>query len=369
MYMEREFYYSKDGTKVMVVAPMEELESIIDRMDRFKYKYDHMLIIGNGFDLNLGLPTTYRNFVESFTFKRMYVKRQHEKICKKNFQPSLLNFLYGKKFTEKWYDIESALLEYVSKRPDGSFVNNIQEDKEDYDALCNCLITYLLGLFSKDAIGTKQANLMSESAAGKILQILKSNRNIVYSFNYTPIQIITRIATFIEKVNTKAEIVRQHDAIKEESFIKGKAKSENIILGIETNDIGRIAPGYSFLMKSNNPKYKSTTIAYDLLNTKNVIFFGHSLNQMDFGYFKEYFKFLASNTDQGRILTLITKDKNSRIELLDNLRKAGISVRDIYAHITVEIILTDELNKIDSESKSNFDSLLQRINDVYYKNL
>ncbi len=366
--MEKEFYYSKDGTKVMVVAPMEELESIIDRMDRFKYQYDHMLIIGNGFDLNLGLPTTYRNFIESFTFKRIYEKHLQEKRLQTKPQPSLLDFLYGKKFIEKWYDIESALLEYVSKRPDGSFVNNIQEDKKDYYTLCNCLIAYLLELFQKDSISAKQANLMSESAAGKILRILKSDRNIVYSFNYTPIQIITRIATFIEKENTRAEIVRQHDAIKEESFIKGKAKNENIILGIETSDISRIAPGYSFLMKSNNPKYKSTTIAYDLLNTRNVIFFGHSLNQMDFGYFKEYFELLASNTDKGRILTLVTKDKDSRIELLDNLRKAGISVRDIYTHITVETILTDELNKTNSESRNNFDNLLRRIDEEYYRN-
>lgn len=361
--MKREYYFSKDETKVIVVAPMEELDSIIDRMDRFKYKYDHMLIIGNGFDLNLGLQTTYRNFIESFTFKRIYARHLQEKKHKAKPQPSLLDFLYGKKYIENWYDLESALLEYVSKRLDDSFVNNIQEDKKDYDTLCNCLITYLFGLFQNDSISAKQANLMSKSAAGQILRILKSDRNIVYSFNYTPIQIIAHIATYIDKMNTKAEIVRLHYAIKEESLIKGKTKNENIILGIETCDISRIAPGYSFLMKSNNPKYKSTTIAYDLLNTRNVIFFGHSLNQMDFGYFRAYFRFLTLNTDNERILTIITKDEMSRITLLDNLRLEGITVRDMFAHTKVEMILADEIDKDDTESKHSFENLLKRIEE------
>jgi hypothetical protein len=72
------------------------MEPIIGVMDRFKYRYDHILVIGNGFDLNLGLPTTYKNFVESRIFEKMYVKRKHEKLEKRITQPSLIDYLYGK---------------------------------------------------------------------------------------------------------------------------------------------------------------------------------------------------------------------------------------------------------------------------------
>ena len=206
---------------------------------------------------------------------------------------------------------------------------------------------------------------MMDSAAGRILKVIKSERNILYSFNYTPINLITKIAAIIDE--SKVPIVRPHGEITDESILKAKVEDNSIILGIETNNINNIAPGYSFLLKSNNPAYKSTHIASDLLQTRNVIIFGHSLNKMDFGYFREYFNFLASNTDKDRKLTIITKDDNSRVNLLDNLRKSDISVRDLYAHIHVEIILTDDMVKKKTESEKMFNHLLERIETDLYR--
>ena len=145
------------------------------------YRYKNLLVVGNGFDKDLGLPTTYREFVSSCIFKRMYVKRS-----KDNPNPSLIHFLYGKKFCDKWYDIESALLEYISRRPDGSFINNIEEDKKDYELLCNALIKYLASLFQyKGEKVIKQSEKMAASAAGQLLSAFLRNENsIVYSFNY-----------------------------------------------------------------------------------------------------------------------------------------------------------------------------------------
>jgi hypothetical protein len=163
--------------------------------------------------------------------------------------------------------------------------------------------------------------------------------------------------------NLKSEVVKVHGEIEEDSIFKDRLKDNSIILGIETNNLNDIAPGYSFLLKSNNPSYKSTNMAYDLLCTKNVIFFGHSLNQMDFGYFESYFKLLSTNADTRRKLTLITKDENSRVTILDNLRKSGISVRDLFAHTQVDIILTDDIDKEESESNSNFNDLLEKLQD------
>ena len=351
--MEREIYISKDGTKVMVVAPFVELEHTIDHMDRFKYKYDHLLVIGNGFDLNLGLPTTYRNFVESCIFKRMFVKRMQEKKEKANTQPSLIEYLYGKKFCERWYDIEQALLEYVSIRPDGSFVNNVEEDKRDYELVCNALVRYFAKILK--SLSSKTIDRMHELPAGQLLSALYSSRNIVYTFNYTP----------IDKVLETISTVKVHGGIEKETIAKGEINKSHIILGIETNDIRSISPGYSFLLKSNNSAFRSSQIALDLLQSKNVIFFGHSLNQMDFGYFEVFFKMLAANVDKERTLTFITKDESSRITMLDNIRRMGISVRDIYHHSKVEFILIDRLSKGSKEEHERFDNLLKQIRKLH----
>lgn len=350
--MDKEFYVSKDGTKVMIVAPIAELEHIIDNMDRFKYKYDHLLIIGNGFDLNLGLPTSYRNFVESDIFKKMYEKHLQGKEEKDNIQPSLLDYLYGKKFCERWYDIEQALLEYVSRKPDGSFVNNVEEDKKDYELVCNALVEYFANILK--SLEFNVIDKMCELPAGQLLKALYSSRNIVYTFNYTP----------IDKVLETISAIKVHGEIEIDTIAKGEINKSHIILGIETNDLGTIAPGYTFLLKSNNAAFRSSQIALDLLQAKNVIIFGHSLNQMDFGYFEGYFKLLASNTDKDRKLTIITKDEQSRVSILDNIRRMGMSVRDIYVHTKVEVILTDNLDNKDSEDSKSFEELLKRI-EVY----
>lgn len=354
--MEREFYYSKDGTKVMVVAPIAEMEPIIGVMDRFKYRYDHMLVIGNGFDLNLGLPTTYKNFVESCIFKKMYVKRMHEKHGGGIFQPSLLDYLYGKKFCERWFDIEQALLEYVSKKPDGSFVNNIEEDIKDYDLICTSLIEYLASLFITGN-DLEQSRKMEKTIAGQLLKFLYSEKDIIYSFNYTPINLIISAVFGHSSLNP----TRIHGEIKEETIFNGNVKDNSIILGIETNKINDIAPGYSFLYKSNNPKYKSSNIALDLQETKNVIIFGHSFNQMDYGYFEEYFKLLTINTDRERKLTIFTQNEKSRIALLDNLRKMGVSVRDLFAHTEIEFFLTDDLMGDNKYESDRFKAFLEKI--------
>ena len=36
---------------------------------------NNLLIIGNGFDLDLGLPTKYSNFIESKYFKKQNIRR------------------------------------------------------------------------------------------------------------------------------------------------------------------------------------------------------------------------------------------------------------------------------------------------------
>ena len=356
MNMDSELFYSNDGTKVMFVAPLSEMERILDVSNRYKYKNNYMLVLGNGFDLNLGLKTRYRDFVESRIFKKMYVKRMKEKLRKEKIQPSLIDYLYGKKFYERWYDIEAALLEYISRRPDGSFVNNKDEDKEDYDAICCSLIDYLTSLF-KTGNDNEQSRMFRSTPAGQLIKKVNTVGNVVYSFNYTPIHLVVNGVIGDTSINP----ILIHGGIKEKTVFEGNLNDNAIILGVETNNMNEIAPGYSFLIKSNNPAYKSSKIASDLLNSRNVIFFGHSLNQMDFGYFVDYFKMLENNMDEERILTIITKNEESRMALLDNLRYMGITVRDIYAHTKVELILTDNLNNKASEDSISFEDLLNRI--------
>ena len=85
---------------------------------------------------------------------------------------------------------------------------------------------------------------------------------------------------------------------------------------------------------------------------------------MDFGYFERYFRLLESNKDPERTLTIITKDEISRIELLDNIRRMDISVRDIFAHVKVDFLLTDLLNKGDKDEQKRFNVILEQLQNM-----
>ena len=146
------------------------------------------------------------------------------------------------------------------------------------------------------------------------------------------------------------------------NYVHGTIEDSSLILGVEVEDFGEMAPGYSFLIKSNNRSYKSSELASDLKNSQEVVFFGHSLNNIDMGYFEEYFKMMERNDDNTKHITIITYDENSKQQLLDNLRKSGISVQKLYTHSHVEVIRTKFVN--DNQNNSDtlaFNQLLERL--------
>jgi hypothetical protein len=63
--------------------------------------------------------------------------------------PSLIDFIEKKHKLERWFDLESTMLEYVLPKEGGTFVNNAIEDKKDYDVICSTLVEYLCNLFWK----------------------------------------------------------------------------------------------------------------------------------------------------------------------------------------------------------------------------
>lgn len=65
-----------------------------------------LLIIGNGFDIDLGLKTKYSDFAKS---------KYWEKLVENTYgvDQDLLNALKEAKETEAWFDIEKTMNDYV----------------------------------------------------------------------------------------------------------------------------------------------------------------------------------------------------------------------------------------------------------------
>ena len=82
--------------------------------------------------------------------------------------------------------------------------------------------------------------------------------------------------------------------------------------------------------------------------SENVIFFGHSINGMDFPYFKDFFSWLIDypmKTGRKKNVTIITYDAESEMQIKDNLRRNGIDVRSLFNKVTLDFILSKEVYK------------------------
>lgn len=83
-----------------------------------KKKYGTSLIIGNGFDLNLGMVTDYRSFFNKLNSDDFFAKHADN---------PLLQFINAKGEKEKWYDFEGIIQEYATRGEQAKYLKMIQE--------------------------------------------------------------------------------------------------------------------------------------------------------------------------------------------------------------------------------------------------
>lgn len=269
---------------------------------------DTVLVLGNGFDLDLGLSTSYGDFVNSefWPFKNpdTYINPEVPHDCDKR---SLHQRLYEVSKDSKWVDLEIVLSKYATL--DGKYGTKdslywerpfeAERDERTYKLLCEKLTEYL-----KDI---EQQKLNVESNAAKVLRKLISYAYLygIFSFNYT------NLDTILEKLGVHKKVFYRH--------MHGDLKS-GIILGIE-NQIN-FCPLYRFLCKEYNMNYRTRFLNYALQEAKEVIIFGHSLGPVDYHYFQSLFS-NQSKIDlkfpDRKIITIFTHDTNSKMDICDQL--------------------------------------------------
>lgn len=74
-----------------------------------KKKFKHTIVIGNGFDLNLGLNTSYKAFFLFLESQSFFQEHKENK---------LISFIYDKGKKDNWYDFEGILQEYALTETD-----------------------------------------------------------------------------------------------------------------------------------------------------------------------------------------------------------------------------------------------------------
>lgn len=276
-----------------------------------------VFIIGNGFDLDLGMNTRYSDFVKSNKWPSgRYIGR------------NLHTHLSNRAHLSKWFDLEKELLIYSKLEGRESNLHHYKSlvgiDKEFFEHLVNSLTAYIREEEAKD--------VRDYSFAAEVFRtIIKSRKfSSIYSFNYTNLY---KIAA---KLGIRDEFKYDH--------VHGSVKNNDIILGVEEKS--DLIPGYQFLYKTYSPHYESHSIQYDMLEAEEVVFFGHSLGHNDYHYFEAFFQEQCRDgmkRSDGKRITIFTYDDPSRIEILDQLRQMNDKKTDLLFNLNqMQFICTKE---------------------------
>lgn len=212
----------------------------------------NVFVIGNGFDLSLGLPTSYGDFIKSSQFTTHLASSK------------LFRHIHDKAYLERWVDIEAELADISQNETDDP--NFLQ----DYKSLCASLSSYI------NSIDISKMNKTSPA-----YDLFRSNyrpsESYVANFNYT---------------NTVQFILNELSIEKEEidscvHHIHGECRNNSIIFGV--NDDAKVNPEHVFLYKSTANQDGGRGIKQALKNASRIFFFGHSFGESDHMYLEDLF--------------------------------------------------------------------------------
>lgn len=283
-----------------------------------------LLIIGNGFDMSLGLKTSYMEFAESkyWPFDD-YIY---------NIDNSLSKFLNQKRKLKLWFDLEKALAEYT------------ETDHEPLERTGDQANFTLLVKRLQEYLANEQNSFEPDDrceVAKKILELITEKEDYhIHSFNYT------NLPELAQRIGVKEEIPKERM-----HYVHGSLANNDIILG--TGDTMEMPDDYAWLYKSFNEHYRSNDLAKDLADADEVYIFGHSLGDNDFDYFSSFFQSAIHERTGTNIpdeykkikIRIITKDSNSEYEIKKKLRiLTDKHVQGLYAFCDFRFYQTERFN-------------------------
>lgn len=292
------------------------------------------LIIGNGFDLSLGMKTSYKSFYEYLEERSFFDKYK---------ELPLIEYIHNSIKRDLWYDFESIIKEFATQHypRDNEFATKNQEqmlaiiNKRKADAekamrlltenlktflarvnpiVCNSaamrILLAVLGI-KDDSIDSSNEKMLGKVVGGHY--VFPDNIKII-SFNYT--DTLLHIGRILESIGIA--LLLNNDKCSNLTQIHGKLKSS---IAFGADKIVSVSEEYKCLCKAyylnGNPKQEFIdTLAY----SERVVIFGHSVHGLDFEYYEDFF---MSKPSPKNVYVVCHNQKGCQ-EIRDALLKKGI---------------------------------------------
>lgn len=354
-----------------------------------------VLVLGNGFDLDFGLRTSYKDFWES-------------EFCPKDYPAPLIYYL-NQRWPDnleavKWYDLENELLNYykgLHNLKDGDDILTEEEkvflkDFTSYGFSCGwydnkidllqSLVDKGVLLYSARPIPSMDEHLKEDALKSpiwrdrKALGLIKEGLYKYLKSIDKPIpenlsiasHLLLAISKCVEAGNTVSIYTFNYTRVQMRgyglrdvpvNYMHGSCEDGKIIVG--TRDGTLIEPEYDFLQKVMDDSFNPPDIVSALNKTDEVIIFGHSLGENDRQYFEQFFSQQASIDNlTKKDIFIFTRDDTSKAEIKRALKSLTGERLSVLMSINQPAIIRTGNLKADQKLLYNF--LVAHHTDEHY---
>ena len=296
---------------------------------------ERILILGNGFNRDLGLLVDYTNFFESSQWSDYFQEYENAPIVK---------YIESQRFKYN-QNIEVILKSYVDSLNNSSNSGIDKNAFEQLELAFSKFVREQAKRFTNDEVRAKMKGSKAFKELKKIQDMRKNNSYesiYIYSFCYTPFINLRKCDDLplfeqvmrAQKGDTAGNLLGYFMDIAYEHS-QSESKSGDIILGLERKQIPEeYQDAYSFLIKEEHPNYFVKNKEYLLKSLKNaqeIIFFGFSFSDPDIPYVKDWLTGEYNFPEKRKVyLHLLSSDIEN---VLKTMRKvAGDNCRLFDAH-------------------------------------
>lgn len=266
-----------------------------------------MIILGNGFDVALGIPTRYSQFYENSADLRKYADRGNA-LCR-----HILSNLQG----DLWSDLESGLYRYsldITKRFGEGNLEQAELFKKEFEELRAALFSYLNSASGTPVAVDDQAPILGLNVEWH--KLLPQYLTFNYSINTAnTASMNSRYILNGDDSIIEARFIYQHGSIYDTQACRNNTP-DDIVVGIDPT-AQKVEPAHSFLYKiQQNLHDLGSTMAY--INEKNIyVIYGCSIGDSDATYFQALF----NSNQRDKIFLIYGFGQNKIAETKDNIER------------------------------------------------
>jgi len=289
-----------------------------------------LIILGNGFDLDLQIDTRYKTYIESNHFRNL--EKNHNSIAFQCF----LSFIYeeyqeiekiNKNFSNhelKWFDLETAIVKYYINNPHQNYTN---DRNNDFPRFIKSINDFIIDKSKKlDSSHLQYLYNNQDLSSVKLIRLINkyqtsNHKYKIYNFNYTSEIILKETIIGLGDILSRDRcdfnvlpIFPVHGSII--NFEQKVDKSENIVIG-GTHDALKNTNANHVKKSDQNATSRGLFNANEIANYDSIVIFGHSLGNTDKHYFKQIFDCIENRP--GINLYIYTKDGDSESEIKSNI--------------------------------------------------